>query len=529
MKKRVLDICLIACFVVTLIACVPQSVQLKGTWEFVGYKAERVESIIELDSTICFDGDGNGFYYRSSDSSAPKSFTYLLSTDHKLAIIIDGASSVVEYSIDPKTKRLSLDGLEYRLISSEVDAVKKAEAEQSPTSTPTLTLESSELPTPTPESKTSKSVSVGDVITFGKYEQDNNESNGKENIEWLVLAKEGDRVLILSKYALDCQQYNTINAEVTWETCSLRQWLNETFLTTAFNSEEQNRIINSAVAADKNPSYSTFPGNDTTDKVFLLSITEIKTYFSSDSACRCHGTAYCYVQGAIKSSQYDTCWWWTRTPGKSSYFVSYVNYDGHYHSDGMHVSLGRTGAVRPALWINSSTFSAPLSDDPNALTAPTAEMVAGAAEGKLIKSGVNMRQGPSTDTAILATGLKSGTMVTVYAEDGDFYFLQVNETKKYGYIAKSYVKLLSALGETSTGNDQPEGTVRGTISSSNLALREGPGVTYKSFGQYYEGKLVYIFHQEGDYYYVQVAGTELKGYMPAQFITAEGPVPNKDS
>lgn len=169
-----------------------------------------------------------------------------------------------------------------------------------------------------------------------------------------------------------------------------------------------------------------------------------------------------------------------------------------------------------------------LSDDPNALLEPTAEMIAGAAEGKLIKSGVNMRQGPSTSTTKVATGLKSGTKVTVYAEDGDFYFLLVNETKKYGYIDKRFIKLLSALGETSTGSDQPEGTVRGTITSSNLALREGPGVTNKSLGQYYEGKLVYIYYQEGDYYYVLVAGTDdVKGYMSAQFIKAEEEVPIK--
>ena len=88
---------------------------------------------------------------------------------------------------------------------------------------------------------------------------------------------------------------------------------------------------------------------------------------------------------------------------------------------------------------------------------------------------------------------------------------------------------IATFEETTTGSAQPEGTVRGTISSGSLALREGPGVTYKSLGQYYEGKLVYVLYQEGDYYYVFVAGTELKGYMPAQFITAEGPVPNKDS
>lgn len=173
----------------------------------------------------------------------------------------------------------------------------------------------------------------------------------------------------------------------------------------------------------------------------------------------------------------------------------------------------------------------PLADDPNALLEPTAEMIAGAAEGKLTKSGVNMRQGPSTNTTIISTGLKSGTKLTVYTEDGDFYFVLVNETKKYGYIAKKFVKLLSTLGETSTGSDQPEGTVRGTISSSNLALREGPGVTNKSLGQYYEGKLVYIFYQEGDYYYVLVAGTDVKGYMSAQFIKVEDgkTVPPKES
>ena len=385
----------------------------------------------------------------------------MLSSDHKLAIIIDGASSVVEYSIDPKTKRLSLDGLEYRLISSEVDVVKKEEAEQSPTSTPTLTLESSELPTPTPESMTSKSVSVGDVITFGKYEQDNNESNGKEDIEWLVLAKEGDRALVISKYALDCQQYNTIDAPVTWETCSLRNWLNETFLCSAFSTDEQIKIAYTTVTADKNPKHGTFSGNDTIDKVFLLSITDANTFFESDSDRLCEASQYAIAQGAYVANN-GKCLWWLRSPGFGSNIAAYVYPTGDINYGGRGVYYN-DNVVRPALWIDLSSFLSSLSEDSNSLTEPTAEMIAGAAEGKLIKSGVNMRQGPSTDTGILATGLKSGTAVTVYAEDGDFYFLQVNETKKYGYIAKNYVKLLTALGETSTSNDQPEGTMRGTM------------------------------------------------------------------
>ena len=171
----------------------------------------------------------------------------------------------------------------------------------------------------------------------------------------------------------------------------------------------------------------------------------------------------------------------------------------------------------------------PLTDDPNALTEPTAEMIAGAAEGKLIKSGVILRQGPSTNTPILAMGLKSGTKLTAYAVDGDYYFVQVNETKQYGYISRQFVKLLSVLGETSSGSDQPEGTVRGTVTAANLALREGPSVTSKQIEQYYQGKLVYIYYQEGEYYYVLVAGTALKGYLSAQYIHAEGTVPSKEA
>ena len=66
------------------------------------------------------------------------------------------------------------------------------------------------------ELKAARAADVGDIITFGSYEQDNNTLNGKENIEWLVLAKEDDRILVTSKYALDCQQYNTEYTGVTW-------------------------------------------------------------------------------------------------------------------------------------------------------------------------------------------------------------------------------------------------------------------------------------------------------------------------
>ena len=199
-----------------------------------------------------------------------------------------------------------------------------------------------------------KTASVGDTVKFGHYEQDNHSSNGKEEIEWIVLAKDADRVLVISKYALDGQQYNTSSTSVTWETSSLRKWLNGTFLNAAFSSEEQNSIKITTVTADKNPSYSTLPGNNTTDKVFLLSITEVNKYFSSDDARKCVATDYAIAQGADISSLYytqgkeATCWWWLRSPGKISGATESVSYIGNILSTYHHANQG----VRPALWIS---------------------------------------------------------------------------------------------------------------------------------------------------------------------------------
>ena len=202
-----------------------------------------------------------------------------------------------------------------------------------------------------------KNIKVGDTYTFGAYEQDNSTSNGKEAIEWTVLDKDGMSLLLISKQALDCQQYNTSYTDVTWESCSLRKWMNGTFLNKAFNAEEQAQIQNTTVSADKNPEYNTNPGNATTDKVFLLSINEVEKYFNSDEARKCAPTAYAKAQGAYTSDSYKTasgaatCWWWLRSPGYNQRLAAYVPYAGSVNCNGSSVNYD-SGAVRPALWIN---------------------------------------------------------------------------------------------------------------------------------------------------------------------------------
>ncbi len=190
----------------------------------------------------------------------------------------------------------------------------------------------------------------GECIKFGAYEQDNNTSNGKEDVEWLVLEVKDGKALVISKYALDHQQYNTSYTAVTWETCALRKWLNNNFINSAFTADEKAMIPTVTVSADKNPEYSTNPGNATQDQVFLLSITEANKYFSSNSARQCKPTDYAVANGVYVNSFDGNCWWWLRSPGHGQNYAAGVLSGGDVDVGGSIVDNGY--AVRPALWID---------------------------------------------------------------------------------------------------------------------------------------------------------------------------------
>lgn len=197
-----------------------------------------------------------------------------------------------------------------------------------------------------------KDIKVGNYIKFGAYEQDNNTSNGKEDVEWLVLEVKDGKALVISKYALDCKPYNTSYTDVTWENCTLRRWLNNDFINAAFSAEEKSMIPTVTVSADNNPDYSTNPGNTTQDQVFLLSITEANKYFSSDSARQCKPTEYAVAGGAYVDSNNGNCWWWLRSPGNAYGYAAVVDRGGGgVFAYGLDVRYDGS-AVRPALWID---------------------------------------------------------------------------------------------------------------------------------------------------------------------------------
>ena len=200
-----------------------------------------------------------------------------------------------------------------------------------------------------------ESLSAGSILTFGSCEQDDDPSNGPESIEWIVLASDGKTATLISRYGLDTKPYNGSYASVpvTWETCTLRQWLNGDFLNAAFSAEERARLVTATVTADRNPNFDTDPGSDTQDTVFLLSIDEAEAMFSGFDTRKCQATAYAIAQGASASPEGESCWW-LRTPGYVSKRAAYVAIDGLVNAMGDYVSTGDTYVVRPAVVVRLS-------------------------------------------------------------------------------------------------------------------------------------------------------------------------------
>ena len=207
-----------------------------------------------------------------------------------------------------------------------------------------------------------KSLEEISPFTFGRYPQT---STGKDMtpIEWIVLDRQGDKALLISKYGLDCMPYNNVREDITWENCSLRGWLNKEFLKKAFNDAEQEVIEETMVKNSDIQGYSewkTSGGINTHDRIFLLSYAEAKKYFNvkfmdENIKSRVAPTAYSKKRKAWTKSgnktedDVEAAWWWLRSPGSKQSDTAFVDSSGslkNNHADSPH------GCIRPVLWIN---------------------------------------------------------------------------------------------------------------------------------------------------------------------------------
>ena len=237
----------------------------------------------------------------------------------------------------------------------------------------------------------SSGVSTWDCIYFGNYWQNDtngdgvaDENDAKQPIKWHVLSVNGDNAFVIADQNLDAKAYNETKTDVTWENSTIRSWLNgygasankdkksftsDNFLDNAFSVAEQNAIKMTYMVNEDNPDYGTDGGNNTWDKVYLLSVSEASNtsygfdskYNVSSKTREAKNTEYakqCGAWSSEDSSYLGNGDWWTRTPGGSGYSASYVLHNGYGYGNNDYYSVnGTSGAVRPALHINLSNIN----------------------------------------------------------------------------------------------------------------------------------------------------------------------------
>jgi len=187
----------------------------------------------------------------------------------------------------------------------------------------------------TPESPAEQR--VFDIMEFG-------------GISWLILEEEENQILLLSELILFDRAYNTEHVSVTWETSTLRSYLNNEFFY-SFSPEDRARIAEIRVINGDRMytnrilarSWPVPGGNDTDDRIFLLSHDEQKYYFENDNARK----AYTAEDHPMHDTIGNDWWWWLRSPGSDNFNAAVITMGNDEH--GYRVS--REIGVRPALWL----------------------------------------------------------------------------------------------------------------------------------------------------------------------------------
>ena len=223
-------------------------------------------------------------------------------------------------------------------------------------------------------------------VYFGNYQQSSDGIGGFNNdpIKWRVLSNADGKLFLLADQNLDVKPYNNSNTSITWEKSTIRSWLNgyeasenysgtdyssDNFINTAFSDKEQSAIsqtyVYNATKSDgiskPNPDFELTSGNDTTDKVFLLSIEEAESssnFPNGNSSRISTNTAYVANYSNMKAAG-EANNWWLRTRGKYSNGAVDVGTDGKIDTWGGY-SVNQTNiAVRPAfnLDLNSVLFT----------------------------------------------------------------------------------------------------------------------------------------------------------------------------
>ncbi len=170
-----------------------------------------------------------------------------------------------------------------------------------------------------------KRIKLFQSIFFGSYP---NEVGKIDSIEWQVIAKEDDKILLLSRYILDVKRYDEGYNE--WKECELNKWLNGEFYENAFNVGEKLKIV-----AD----------TETGCNVFILSHDQAETLLSQQQRDK-KPTPYAFaVEDKLRFSYHGRAWWMRDAVGL---YEAKRTFEGFLHYK-LYVNM-YCGVV-PAVWV----------------------------------------------------------------------------------------------------------------------------------------------------------------------------------
>ena len=210
---------------------------------------------------------------------------------------------------------------------------------------------------------------IGDTVTFGSF---------RCPTEWLVLSKQGDEVLLLSRHAVGTSRYNDASVDTTWAKSDIRRWLNGDFYEKSFGEQEKALIKTTEIDAysglyggsapegfsyDEDGviydddggtdylSYTREESGSVTDRLFLLNLAELNLHMKTETEKRCLAQPdpkAAKTAGESAPAEYTS--WWLRTQTGEGLPACYIDETGatQYDYYGEDPALG----VRPAVWID---------------------------------------------------------------------------------------------------------------------------------------------------------------------------------
>jgi len=313
-----------------------------------------------------------------------------------------------------------------------------------------------------------------------------------EPIKWRVLKNEGDTLLLLADKVVDCQQYERSDGKITWSSCNIRLWLNGyspfniykgyNFITAAFNEEERQAIVSSQLQNPDNPFHGTNGGDDTSDKVFLLSVPEITNeeygfapdYMTYSKTRRLGATDYARAMGVWMGSYNDlyngNAIWLLRTPGSYQQTVSLVYWFGHVYQDGYYANEKYYG-VAPAIRVSTdSDLWTPASEEDKQKINTNSYFASDSRKDFSLKD--------AKAALKIALGIEKGTaqQIKLYDLTGDGK-VNLNEVKTILKVSLGIEKITDAPKPTIVPGNSEEPSQQPTVSPDITPMPEQPIIT----------------------------------------------------